>query len=99
MELSNIQKIIFLIVLILIAAILFKKSNEYYTCNKESRNDNIKNMCIESCDYIYNNCPTTCNSVCECDATDGCLKKCRRNCENERNVCVNYCKNNVTQVI
>ena len=60
-------------------------------CKKESKNDNIENMCYESCEDIYINCPTTCHIVCQCDATGTCVPKCKKNCKNDFKICKQKC--------
>jgi hypothetical protein len=99
---------IFLLIVITIIIIIYtnmpknNKSEQFKcpdNCKRESKNDSLENMCFESCEDIYNNCPTTCNIVCECDATGTCLPKCRKNCEKDLKICRQKCDNMTPKVI
>lgn len=94
------QLVIIIIIIILIFFIKYKK-NIYENfkdtcpnnCIKESKNDNLINMCTESCIDIHNNCPKNCNIFCGHDATGICLPHCKNKCDTELSICMHKCDN------
>jgi hypothetical protein len=97
LSLKNIIYILIVIVFGLLLYINLSKNNELAqfncpnNCKRESKNDTLCNMCYESCEDIYDRCPTTCNIVCECDPTGTCLPKCKKKCKKELKICKSKC--------
>jgi hypothetical protein len=100
MHIAKTHIIIVLFIIIFVLFIYYNQTNsENFTsnicpnnCIRESKNDNLINMCTQSCYDIYKKCPENCNIFCEHDATGTCLPHCRNKCGKELTICLQKCK-------